>query len=222
MEILLDIIYTYGDKLYFVGLILAFLGLLYFVFILFFDKTPFGSDLTTENFFKLLDKKFDLNLVKDKTDVINLAESFSRKEWARYSLAPLLEDYLRHLIELNVDELEKEKTQLRYDTVKKMLNAENEERPFGDIPDEERRLLQSLRISIGNNDQQVTESSLEDLRILIATRNKIYAKSQKINWWSVPLAIAGLVVSMVFGVMGIIQGTIDYEEIKKIINSSGE
>ena len=52
----------------------------------------------TREFFEQLDKKFELNLVKDKDDIVVLADSFKRAHFASYELNTLLEDYLRYLI----------------------------------------------------------------------------------------------------------------------------
>lgn len=50
-----------------------------------------------DKFFKALDKKYDFDLVKDRSDITILLDSIGRDEDEYYSLAPILEDYLKYL-----------------------------------------------------------------------------------------------------------------------------
>lgn len=180
-----------------------------------------GKSSASEKFFKLLDKKFDLELVNDKSDVIILAESFTRGKLASYSFAPLLEDYLEYLIINSENNIEESKIQKRYVKVKQMLDRENEEKPFANVPDEERRLLLSLKNSIKNNDTESTNEVFEDLKLLIATRAKTHIFNKRINIWSIPLAIFGLLASLYFGFTGM-KNIVDYNRIQEIIDTSNK
>ena len=53
-------------------------------------------------FFDTLDKKFDLELVKDQSDIEILKSAIEREAGTVYSLAPLLEDYLVYLGERGI------------------------------------------------------------------------------------------------------------------------
>ena len=53
-------------------------------------------------FFDTIDKKFDLELVKDQSDIEILKSAIEREAGTVYSLAPLLEDYLVYLGERGI------------------------------------------------------------------------------------------------------------------------
>jgi hypothetical protein len=171
----------------------------------------------SKKFFNALDKKFDLDLVMDRSDIIVLKNSVSREAASSYSLGPLLEDYLKYLTVSSSDESDRNKLKSRYDMVKKIVDEENKEKPFADIPEEERRLLRSLKDAVDHNDTQAIHFNLEELRTLISARNKIYARANKINRWSLPIAIIGIITTIFFGYMSIAK-SIDYDKLTKAIS----
>jgi hypothetical protein len=207
-----------GSLFTLLALPIALAGLLQGIFI-FFNKTPFSSKSASKKFFKSLDKKFDLGLIKDKDDIVILAESYRRQEVARYELGPLLEDYLRYLSESS--EIKNEQIPNRYRLVKDILEVENQEKPFSDVPEEERRILQALRVSIESNNEESANENLEDLRLLIATRYKTYVRNSRLNRWSVPLAVFGLLATLIFGFMSL-KDTVDYNKIDGIMTKHVE
>ncbi|MCK5332648.1 hypothetical protein KAJ41_02180 [Candidatus Parcubacteria bacterium] len=150
-----------------------------------------------------------------------MADSFRRNIVSAYKFIPLLEDYLRYLIRRPEEKtLPKDEIIFRYNTIKKMIDEENLEKPFADMPDEERRLLRSLNNSIRNGNIEIANEDLDDLRILICARNKIYTKNIKLTKRSVPLAIFGLIATIFFGFMSVKNNNIDYNEVQKIIETA--
>jgi len=100
-----------------------------------------------EKFYKLLTTKFRKNLVSNKEDIVILLNSISREYSCDYSVAFILEDYLAYTTDKE-DELSNE----NYNFLKTIIKEETEERPFSNIPEEERRLLSNINNSIKNND----------------------------------------------------------------------
>ena len=166
-------------------------------------------------FFKTLDKKFDLEIMKDKNDITILRDSISREFDREYSLAPLLEDYLKYLTAIKTEEVSPDKIQQRYAVIKKIVEEELQEKPFADIPEEEKRLFRSLKDAISHNDNQALEFNLNELSALISQRNKTYVRTEQLNRWSLPLAIVGLITTIIFGYMSISK-TIDYKKIEDL------
>jgi hypothetical protein len=157
--------------------------------------------LNTE-FFEQLDKKFDLGLVTNKVDIIVLADSFRREHFATYDLNRLLEDYLRYLINKasNTEGELKNSYIDRHQKTNQILKTEIEERPYNELPDEERRIFRTINTSIKNGDKNETLNALEDLRIVTSTKNKIFQQSNTLNKLSIPLAIIGLILTIYFGI----------------------
>ena len=153
--------------------------------------------------------------MKDKNDITILRDSISREFDREYSLAPLLEDYLKYLTAIKTEEVSPDKIQQRYAVIKKIVEEELQEKPFADIPEEERRLFRSLKDAISHNDNQALEFNLNELSALISQRNKTYVRTEQLNRWSLPLAIVGLITTIIFGYMSISQ-TIDYKKIEDL------
>lgn len=171
----------------------------------------------SEVFFDALNKKFDLELIKDRKDITILRDSIAREHDTEYSLAPLLEDYLKHLASETLKNIAPDKIQHRYNVLKRIIEEEQQEKPFADVPEEERRLFRSMKDSITHSDKQALEFNLNELSALIAQRNKIYIRTEKLNKWSFPLAVFGLITSIIFGFMSL-STPIDYKQIEALNN----
>jgi hypothetical protein len=62
------------------------------------------------------------------------------------------------------------------------------------------------------------------LNSVISTKNRIYQRTNKINRWSLPCAVAGIILTIIFGTMSLrkIDYKIPEEFYKKIIKESIE
>lgn len=175
------------------GFVAGFLTWLFF----YSTQSPFGSKTNTYKFFKLLDKQFKMGRIKNKTCVITLAESFSREKTETYNFIHLLEDYLRYLVES--DDSETRYDEEKYNIIKKILDEENEKKPFAEVPVEERRILQVLKKRIGGDIG--VDDLLLDLGGMIISRNSENIKLIRINKWSVRFAVLGLIATILFGLL---------------------
>lgn len=87
--------------------------------------------------------------------------------------------------------------------IKELLKQIETETPFADVPTAERNLIIDARKFINSNEPNAALQKVEDLASLIEVRQEAYEKLQVANKWSVPLAIIGLVLTIVFGVMSL-------------------
>jgi hypothetical protein len=156
-----------------------------------------------DKFFIAIDKKFELQLINGKEDIVIILNSISRESNKIYSIAPILEDYItNHLNYQNEkNQAQKEEIARRYNLLKNIISEENKEKPFQAVPNEERRLLVALKDGIQDKDLQSLEFNLNELYTVISTRNNIYEKTANMNRWSVPLALIGVISTIVFGIM---------------------
>lgn len=103
------------------------------------------------------------------------------------------------------------------DELKLLIESENKIKPFDSLPSEERRLLKGLKDSIVNNASlENTYYFIDELSTVLSIRNSEYEKSHQTNKWSVPLAVIGFLLTIIFGLMGIFSGPIEQEVAKKI------
>ncbi|BES61134.1 hypothetical protein [Dysgonomonas capnocytophagoides] len=157
-------------------------------------------------FYGQLAKKLEQGLIKEKEDIVILLSSLNRKKDSYDSdliLLFVLEDYLAS------DKCLPE----HYDFLKNIVKEEKEEKPFSDIPEEERRILKSINDSVKHNDTDSISDYLEQLRSIISTRNRLYLKTEALNKWSMPVAIIGVVLTVIFGIMSF--NSVDYNKIEE-------
>jgi hypothetical protein len=156
---------------------------------------------SSSKFFEALDKKFDSELVKDQSDIEILKSAIEREAGTVYSLAPLLEDYLVYLGERGSQESQLSQ---KYQLIKGIIASENADKPFADIPEEERRLLIAMRDAIRHDDKGSMSFNLNELSSVISTRSSDYERVLNANRWMKPLAIIGLVASVIFGLLALL------------------
>ena len=87
--------------------------------------------------------------------------------------------------------------------IKELLRLIETETPFAGLPAAERNLVLDARKFIETNELGAATQKVDDLANLIEARQDAYEKLQSANKWSVPLAIIGLVLTVVFGVMSL-------------------
>jgi len=188
---------------------------------IFLNKDRIKKPSTKEKIFQTIDKKFDSDLIDGKDDILILLNSMSRETDNYYSIAPVLEDYITNRMEIT-DAKDSEKIKKRYNLLKTIIEEETKEKPYEDVPDEERRLLVSIKDALKNNDTNSIEFNLQELHSVISTRNRIYERANRINKWSIPLAVIGTFFTVLFGIISLTPN-IDYIKIeemnKKLIKS---
>jgi len=173
-----------------------------------------------EKFFLALDSKFELNLINGRDDILILLNSIAREFDQLYSIAPILEDYITNHFDIISKEKDvgKYSSELkeRYTLLKKIISEENQDKPFKSAPDEERRLLVALRDGIQNDDTQSMQFNLDELNSVISARTKIYQRANLLNRWSVPMAILGLIMTILFGILSMTTSKLDSKQIDKV------
>ncbi|MEW6618718.1 MAG: hypothetical protein AB1422_05140 [bacterium] len=179
-------------------------AILVVIFSTFFAKRK-ETQTGRSKFFESLDKKFDIGFVKDRSDIEILKSAIEREAGAVYSLAPLLEDYLVHLTHKGTQESTDTTLSERYQIIKEIIVQENADKPFADVPEEERQLLIRIRDGTQHNDKESILFNLNELSSVISVRTKDYERTMKTNRWAVPLAVIGLLASIVFGAFSLLK-----------------
>lgn len=119
----------------------------------------------------------------------------------RAGLGKFLREYLAKLVcsdDLGHDQIKDLKNK-----VNSFLKKIDEESPFADLPAAERNLIIDVQRFVGVGDSASAFRKLEDLAGLIEVRQDGFEKLQNSNKWSIPLAVIGLVLTVVFGVASI-------------------
>ena len=152
--------------------------------------------------FKLLSNNFEQNIITNKEDIMVLINSISREFDNDYSIVSILEDYI---VYLSKDEVKENSLLININSkIKEIIEIENQEKPFNRVPSEEKRILKNINENLKNNQLELAKINLQELGSVIATRNIIYIKADKISRWSLPIAIIGIIFTIIFGFLGLI------------------
>jgi hypothetical protein len=109
----------------------------------------------------------------------------------------------RLLVALAADPEATHPKQLLRAKIKGLLQQIETETPFAGLPTAERNLIIDARRFIDTNELRAATQKVDDLANLIEARQDAYEKLQSANKWSVPLAVIGLVLTIVFGIMSL-------------------
>jgi len=182
------------------AIVTSFSALLFSIIIIR-DKTKrkYGKD----KIYKLLENNFEHNLINDKEDILILLNSVNREYDSNYSIISILEDYKANL---SMDKIKEENLFKNiHEKIKELIKIENQEKPFNNVPIEEKRILRNINENIKNNQIELIKINIQELASVITTRNKAYEKTNIINKWSLPVAIIGTIVAIIFGLLSIIK-----------------
>lgn len=119
----------------------------------------------------------------------------------RAGLSKFLRAYLAKIV--GSDDLTTDQIKALKERVNAFLKKIDEESPFVDLPAAERNLIIDIQKFITVEDKNSAYAKLEDLAGLIEVRQDGFERLQNSNKWSIPLAVIGLVLTVVFGVVSL-------------------
>lgn len=76
--------------------------------------------------------------------------------------------------------------------------------PFADLPDTERNIINDISTYNRAGDKESVSRKINELSSVIITRHEQQKKIEAANKWSIPLAIIGLVLTVIFGILSIV------------------
>jgi hypothetical protein len=171
-----------------------------------------------EKLFKLLNSRLQENKIFDLEFLKYVKSSIEREFDVTLVISHIIEDYLVH--KLTEDAAEQDQA---IEKLKQLLDTEKQVKPFDSLPSEERRLLKGLKDIIDESDASSRAGYfIDELSTVMSVRNGEYQRSHQTNKWSVPLAIIGLIFTIVFGLMSIISGPSEEAVVKKAIQAIDE
>jgi hypothetical protein len=77
--------------------------------------------------------------------------------------------------------------------------------PYADLPTPERDIMTDISKYVEDHDSESIRRKSLELSAAIQARNDSLRSAQRTNTWSVPTSIAGLILTIVFGIMAIVQ-----------------
>ncbi|MGP8322039.1 MAG: hypothetical protein ACT6FE_06930 [Methanosarcinaceae archaeon] len=187
---------------------------------LLFDEKSKKKSKAKDKLLNLLQENLEKGRVLDLELIGHIKQSVEREFGVEIAVTHLLQDILLKLNEASKDS-DHEKIDALNIKLKELINQENKAAPFENLPEEERRLLKGLDDAIKHNDESSIQFHFDELNSVLSVRNAEHSRATKLNKWSVPLAVVGLTLTIIFGVIGMNNGVND-DDIKKTIKSTIE
>ena len=88
----------------------------------------------------------------------------------------------------------------------KALDDHERQSPFANLPELERNILNDVDEFVSASNPDSARRKLQELTTAIVAREEELSCLRSSNKWSVPLAIAGVILTMTFGILSIVLG----------------
>jgi len=152
---------------------------------------------TQEKLFQFLEKglnsgQFDESFCKT---AFNHFDRQADGSLSKYGYVEILEDFVVYISSKSDTIIPK-----YYDDAQNILQKAKETEPFASLPSEEKRLMDSIKLFIQRKDTLNAANQLDELKQVILARHREYERIEIQNSWSIPLAIMGLMLTLIFGV----------------------
>lgn len=139
-----------------------------------------------------------LNIYKGVTNLSSEYSSYG------YGLNRWLREIMAQLISRKIgSELDTQDVIALKNKISDFIITNDKNSPFADLPDSERNILSDLSSYSNNGDRASVFKKINELSIVIQTRYEEQKKLEAQNKWSIPLAIIGLVLTVIFGIISL-------------------
>jgi hypothetical protein len=199
------------NKEVFLSLFTAIFAVIYFAFFYrFFEKAKEKSSQRKNQFFETLTGALRSSTLESHDDLINLykgVRNLSSDDLTyKVGLSKWLREYLVDLVSKKIDKQLPEETIIAWKKIISDLIRKNDEiSPYADLPAVERNIINDISTYLETNDSSSIKRKLAELASSIQARHDDFMKIKNVNRWSVPLAIVGLVLTAIFGIISFIK-----------------
>ena len=148
------------------------------------------------------------NTIANSTDLLNIYSGTTKLSPEDLTNRQDLNKWLREILARLINkEVGQDLAQDEIIEIKKKITdfiKENETtNPYTDLPDTERNIINDLNAFNKLGDQNSINRKLSELSSVIITRHEQQKKIEKLNKWSIPLAIIGMFLTIIFGVLSV-------------------
>lgn len=185
---------------------------------LFFDETSKKREKAKDKLLKLLEGNLSKGRILDLELLGHIKQSVERDFSVEIPITHLIQDILFRLNDVERDGDNSDVNDLS-NKLQELITQENKKAPFENLPEEERRLLRGLDDAIRHNDEASIKFNFDELNSVLSVRHVEHARAIKLNKWSVPLAVIGLALTIIFGIVGM-QGGLKGEDIESAVKDA--
>ena len=101
-----------------------------------------------------------------------------------------------------------------------ILEKEKAEKPYSNVKERERRILLAIENSLGKGETSSLKNNLDDLSGVIENNQKALDRARRINNWTVPISIIGVLLTLFIWLYGSSLSNKDVERISNQIYTS--
>lgn len=183
--------------------VIAFYGFFLYVFTWAIKRKRKNERNRKGIFFQTLDNGFTENLINTTKDILQIYQGiYPGTEDNRYSGAiNKLNEYRIHLI--NQNEIIDGKIELnKKDVIEKLsifVKELENATPFSFLPTTERMPFTEIMDYCDSGNYEAIRNKIKDVSHILQGKNDTIEKVTKSNKWSVPLAVIGLIFTVIFG-----------------------
>ncbi|MDR4442199.1 hypothetical protein [Bacillus cereus] len=149
-----------------------------------------------------------LGTINNLDDVYNIYKGINDYELVnenyRYSLNKSLRKFLVKIQMKELGEMKEEQIKDWKNKVDEFIKKNEELSPFSELPQAERNIMNDILAYLDKNDTDSIRRKIMELSNSIQIRKEQIDKIDKLNKWSVPLAVIGLVLTIFFGIASLI------------------
>ncbi len=148
------------------------------------------------------------NTIENSVDLLNVYSGITNLSTEDLTNKQNLNKWLREILAKLVNkDVAKEFTPEQTITVKlkltEFIKSNETANPFTDLPDTERNIINDISTYNKSGDKESVDRKINELSSVIITRNEQQKKIENLNKWSIPLAVIGLVLTVIFGILSI-------------------
>lgn len=164
-----------------------------------------------EKFFESLFQGLKSNIINSISDIENIYQGItnlsSESSNYDYSMLQWLKEFLVKVMLKDFDEdLSNDTYNELKDKTTIFIKEYEESSPFSNLPEREKNLFNDLLLYLNNDkiNNEHVKTKLKELNSIFQTKANTLDKLERINKWSVPLSIIGLILTILFGIVSII------------------
>lgn len=158
--------------------------------------------------FDVLTNGLASDTLEDLDDIVNLYKGAfkipSDDLTYRSGLSSFLREYLVRLVAGKTPATDPESVSKRKELVTFWLRESERSAPFADVPEVERHLIEDISGFVDAGDSESVKRKLEQLASSITVREQDYQRISESNRWSIPLAVIGAILTVIFGIISLL------------------
>lgn len=124
----------------------------------------------------------------------------------RYNLSKWLKEFLVKLISKEMDESIDNNVLVEWNKkISDFIHKIEEASPYSGLPEIERNILTDMSSYLKNDNKDGIERKISEVAGILQARNDDLNKIRNTNKWAVPLAVVGMILTVVFGLLSILK-----------------